>query len=78
MVKIEFEIESLKGLREDLCTAQSAITIAYGSRPINDYVMGKINRIQAILDQIDVLRPLGSDGKHGNRHTEYCGCEDVR
>lgn len=75
MPKIEFEIESLKGLREDLCSAQSAIGIAYGSYQ-GDYVLGKINRIQKILDQIDILRPLGPDGKHGNRHTEFCGCED--
>ena len=25
----------------------------------------------------DRLRPLGSDGKHGDRHTPYCGCDDA-
>lgn len=78
MVKIEFEIESLKGLREDLCTAQSAITQAYslGHGGVkSDYIMGKINRIQTIIDQIDVMRPLGPDGKHKDRHTVLCGCD---
>ena len=69
------EIENLKALRESLCVAQSAIGQAYGQRQ-SEYTTSKIKTIQKVLDQIDILRPLGPDGKHGNRHTEYCGCED--
>ena len=31
---------------------------------------------QEVIDLIDQIRPLGPDGKHGDRHTPYCGCED--
>lgn len=73
MVKIE--VENLKALREALCVAQSAISQAYGGRS-GEYTKGKVSRIGEIIDQIDTLRPLGPNGKHGNRHTEFCGCED--
>ena len=28
-----------------------------------------------VLDEVH--RPLGPNGKHGERHTETCGCEDT-
>lgn len=31
----------------------------------------------AMIRDIDEQRPLGPDGKHGNRHTPTCGCETV-
>jgi hypothetical protein len=68
--KIELEIESVKGLREDLCVVQSALAMY----PSGDQ-SSRIQRIQALLDQLDIMRPLGSDGNHGNRHTEVCGCD---
>ena len=52
----------LKMLRETLCLVQ----VQY-----YDY----INDIQLLINEIDKHRPLGSDGKHGNLHTETCGCE---
>lgn len=32
-------------------------------------------RIAALINQIDLHRPLGPDGTHGDRHTATCGCE---
>lgn len=29
------------------------------------------------IEQLDKMRPLGPDGKHGDRHTAECGCEDL-
>jgi len=68
------EEKDLKSLRESLCMAQSALTYyPYVSRD-NELVYR--GRIQEILDRIDEHRPLGSNGKHGNLHTDTCGCED--
>lgn len=34
------------------------------------------NSIDYLIAILDSLRPVGSDGVHGDRHTETCGCED--
>lgn len=69
--KVELEILSVKSLREDLCVVQSAL---------NHYPSGdqtsRVRRIGELINQLDEMRPLGPDGKHGNRHTDKCGCED--
>jgi hypothetical protein len=70
MADADIEIEDLKGLREDLCVAQSALGHYDGQQ------LSRIHRIGKLIEQIDIHRPLGPDGKHGNRHTETCGCED--
>lgn len=72
---VQLEVENLKALRESLCVAQMTIGQFYGERQ-RDYKQSHIQRIGKVIDEIDKLRPLGSDGKHGNRHTEFCGCED--
>lgn len=72
---VKLEIEDLKMLREALCVAQSAIGQAYSMNQQKPYVTNKIDAIQKVIDEIDILRPLGPDGKHGNLHTEFCGCE---
>ena len=41
-----------------------------------DYV-NATERIGRIIAEIDRQRPLGPDGKHGDRHTSTCGCEDL-
>lgn len=65
--------DSLKMIRETLCVAQSAIGLAeVGGTQKTDH----IDRVQRIIAEIDRQRPLGPDGKHGNRHTPFCGCED--
>lgn len=62
-----------KMLRETLCVAQTLIGL-YSRQ--EDRKAEHIERLQALIDQLDVHRPLGSDGKHGERHTPTCGCED--
>ncbi|MDH6282852.1 hypothetical protein [Prescottella agglutinans] len=34
------------------------------------------NEMQYLIDVLREHRPIGSDGKHGNRHTPTCGCDD--
>lgn len=74
MPKIEFETP-LKSMREALCAAASAL----GNHPglaessLRD---GFIDDIGELIRDIDRQRPIGPDGKHGDRHTATCGCED--
>lgn len=72
MVKIE--VDNLKQLRESLCVAQSGIRHAKESNQTN-YYQHHVQTIGDLINQIDELRPLGPDGKHGNRHTDHCGCD---
>ena len=67
--------DSLKSVREALCTAQSAMHYLdrINSAQISRHYYAVISHL---LEDIDRQRPLGSDGKHGNLHTETCGCED--
>lgn len=57
--------DSLKMVRETLCVAQTGVTEAHR------------DRLQRLIDDIDRQRPLGPDGKHGDRHTKFCGCESM-
>lgn len=68
-------VAQLKATREALCAAQSALG-QLGQRHADGVNSGQLGRLQALIDQIDAHRPLGVDGKHGNRHTPTCGCED--
>lgn len=34
------------------------------------------DRISELCDILELHRPVGSDGKHGDLHTPTCGCED--
>lgn len=52
-----------KGLREYLCR-QSVVA------PTDE--VGEA--ISALIRVLDSHRPLGSDGKHGDSHTDFCGC----
>jgi hypothetical protein len=61
-----------KALREALCVAQGAML----REPHTSLTEGQSKRISDLIRQIDMHRPIGSDGKHGNRHTPTCGCED--
>ena len=62
----------LKMLRETLAVAQSAIA----ARDPEYRVREHLERIDRLIAEIDRQRPLGPDGKHGDRHTATCGCED--
>ena len=61
-----------KMLRETLCLAQSAIARATGTGYRD---AEHIARLQALIDALDLARPLGPDGKHDDRHTPVCGCD---
>lgn len=63
--------QSPKMLRETLCLAQCAISTMFE----ND-TSRHLKALQELIDECDSHRPLGPDGKHGNRHTQTCGCED--
>lgn len=67
--------DHLKMTREALCAAQSALAERARSGLDVDRVPSWSRLIGAIIDQIDISRPLGPDGKHGDRHTPTCGCE---
>jgi hypothetical protein len=60
-----------KELRETLCVAQTCIGLSDDSRK-----RSHMDRLQRLIDECDRHRPIGPDGKHGQRHTPTCGCED--
>jgi hypothetical protein len=62
-----------KMLRETLCIAQTAISEI---KTDSDRKRVHIERLQILINECDRHRPLGNDGKHNDRHTETCGCED--
>lgn len=65
--------DSPKMLRETLCIAQARI----GNSGLDQHrARSDIARLQRLIDECDRHRPIGSDGKHGDRHTATCGCED--
>lgn len=61
-----------KMLRETLCVAQAAVI-----RQVTD--QGRraehVARIGRLITECDRHRPIGVDGKHGDRHTPTCGCD---
>ena len=63
-----------KMMRETLCVAQGALARMYPD--VSPEQKRHIDRLQRLIDECDRHRPLGPDGKHGNRHTATCGCED--
>lgn len=74
MASLEIDDEKLQLLRETLCIAQKAM-LEGSSGGMN--VGGKLHRIDELIREIDRNRPVGPDGRHGNRmHTETCGCAD--
>lgn len=64
--------DSLKMIRETLCVAQTHV----GLHAVDSRKREHIDRLQRIINEIDLQRPLGPDGKHGERHTATCGCDD--
>lgn len=63
-----------KMLRETLCLAQVTVQRHDGMDVLNAHHIARIGRLIAECDR---HRPLGPNGKHGDRHTATCGCEDV-
>jgi hypothetical protein len=68
---------TVKSLREVLCSAQAALLAVPHRLGTADRGRTQIavNGLQGLIDQLDLLRPLGPDGVHGDRHTPFCGCE---
>ncbi len=66
---------TLKATREALCVAQSALGERARRGVDAERIPAHVDRLQALIDQIDVHRPLGSDGTHGEQHTSTCGCD---
>jgi hypothetical protein len=64
--------DTLKMVRETLCVAQSAIAFTFADDP---RLAEHTDRLQRLIDDVDRQRPLGPDGKHGDRHTLTCGCD---
>ena len=54
-----------KGLREHLCQQQTHSPDERTRWAIQD-----------LINVLNTHRPLGNDGKHDERHTATCGCED--
>lgn len=61
--------DTLKMLRETFCASQQALGEALDNPR-------HIERLGRLIAEIDRQRPLGPNGKHGNLHTPFCGCED--
>lgn len=58
-----------KSLHEAFCYAQAFLpTTAQG--------MHYRSVLQNLIDELNRMRPTGPDGKHGNLHTDLCGCKD--
>jgi len=65
--------DSPKMIRETLCVAQSGISaLMRGGEAGLEHHMERLGRL---IDLMDLMRPVGNDGKHGSRHTPWCGCE---
>lgn len=62
-----------KMLREALCVAEHAVNL--NVEPQNQHGAPRI--LAALIRECDRHRPLGPNGKHGDRHTPTCGCDDV-
>lgn len=63
--------DSPKMLRETLCVAQTYVSLSGDYRTTKHH----IERLQWLIDLCDIHRPLGPDGRHGDRHTPTCGCD---
>ena len=60
---------SPKSLHEAFCYAQAFL-------PTTEQGIYYKSVLQDLLNELDRMRPLGPDGKHGKLHTDLCGCED--
>lgn len=71
-IRLTDDRDSLKALRETLVAAQSGLVSFLGA----NREIPHIERLERLVAEIDRQRPLGPDGKHGDRHTVTCGCSD--
>lgn len=64
-----------KAVREALCAAQVALVKRMAQGFDADTVPTHVDQLAILINRIDEFRPLGPDGKHGDRHTSFCGCD---
>lgn len=73
-ITVMLTFHTLKSVREALCAAQTAVG---QSRSISESQKDLwIATLGTLIEDIDRQRPLGPDGKHGDRHTPFCQCDD--
>ena len=73
LLRMDMAVDPPKMLREALCVGQALLAnMATADPGIRDARVASIGRL---ITEIDRHRPLGPNGKHGNRHTATCGCE---
>jgi hypothetical protein len=72
MSLVQIDIGNPKTARELLC---KLATEACSEHPQMNAAERMI--VQNWINQLDIHRPLGVDGKHGNLHTPTCGCDDA-
>ena len=65
---------TLKSAREALCVAELAMDnwLAEDERSRRHQMV-----VAQLIQIIDLLRPIGPDGRHGSLHTPFCGCDDA-
>lgn len=66
-----------KMLRETLCLAQGLVSRSVAADAGADNRKHHVRRLESLIRECDRHRPLGPNGKHGDRHTPSCGCDDV-
>lgn len=59
-------------VREALCVAQAWLPAVHDGGE----ALAAIEVLGRLIEDIDRQRPLGPDGKHDDRHTPTCGCDD--
>lgn len=64
--------DGAKMLRETLCAASALVAQNVDGRRDEH-----LARLQRLIAECDRHRPLGPNGKHGDRHTFTCGCEAI-
>src|SRR4051812_19663995 len=67
----KIDVGNLKMAREALNAAQIALL-----HTDTNLAPGQALVLQRMVNEIEKLRPTGTDGKHGNLHTPWCECED--
>lgn len=65
-------VNNIKTLRETLCRAQSNVLHRQHDLAA---ITTDVENLQALINEIDIWRPLGPNGKHEDRHTPHCGCD---
>lgn len=67
-----------KTVHEHLCLAQAGLAQRVRDGLDVDMSMAAIETLNGMLRQVNGHRPVGHNGKHGQDHTDTCGCESHR